>query len=278
VIEIFEQKFRPFKVHSGNVYYDRDISIPSYFHPELPYIFRALMFKENLNMNSFVLEVGNPRTSKSYCAMTIAENLERLRGKKFDVEKQLTFDDIKKFLNWSKDATDSIFILDETGTTLSPDQFWSLQQRVMRRFVQTQGFRKNVLIWVLPSVVFIQKGFRFMANYAIKTKKQGVVDVYKIVVDQLIGKGYPDYIETMHFNMPSAETIEIYERMKKEWNDVTLENDIDFMKDMEKPFEKPIPVSIIMSKLKDGKIPKEDAIFYLEQNGFSYNNAQLMVS
>lgn len=270
--------FSKFQVNYGNIYYEKDTTLPQNFYPNLPYIFRVLLFRESINMNSFILDVGNPRTSKSYCAIKVAEELSKMKNAEFDIEKQLTFDDIKKFLDWSKTATDSIFILDETGTSLSPDQFWSLQQRIMRRFVQTQGFRKNILIWVLPSIVFIQKGFRFMCNYAIKTRRQGVVDIHKIVVDQLIGKGYPQYIETMTFAMPSQEIINRYEQMKKEWNDIELEKDSDFLTNVNKSFEKPIPVRNVIELFKKGKITKDDGIFFLEQNGFSFANAELMVS
>ena len=275
---MFEMHFSKFQVNSGNIYYEKDISIPVNFYPNLPFIFRALLFRETINMNSFVLVVGNPRTSKSYCAIKIAEELSKIKGVEFDIEKQLTFDDVKKFLDWSRTATDSIFILDETGTALSPDQFWSLQQRVMRRFIQTQGFRKNVLMWVLPSIVFIQKGFRFMSNYAIKTRRQGVVDVYKIVVDQLLGKGYPDRIENMKFTMPSENIILKYEELKKAWNDIALQGDIEFLNNIEKPYQKAIPTNIVMNLFKKGKVSKEDGVLLLEQNGFSYNNAELMLS
>jgi hypothetical protein len=214
----------------------RDVGIPENFYPNLPYIFRTLLYRQWKNMNTFILIVGNPRTSKSYCAMNIGENYSKYNGNVFDVEKQLTFDDIKKFLVWSQNAYNSIFILDETGTTLSPDLWFSLQQRIMRRFVQTQGFRKNVLIWVLPSVVFLQKGFRFMCNYAIQTLRQGLVEIYKIKVNQLVGKGYPDKIEIMNFGKPSNETEEKYLAMKQEWNDNQLQQDVDFMTEIEKPY------------------------------------------
>src|SRR3989304_5433088 len=207
---MFESKFTKFDVNLGSsakIYSFWEIGIPKGFYPTLPYIFRSMLWRSKINMNTFLLIVGNPRTSKSYCAMRIAEIYEKKLKKKFDVETQLTFSDVKKFLIWSQNAENSIFILDETGTTLNPDQFWSLQQRIMRRFVQTQGFRKNVLIWVLPSIIFIQKGFRFMTNYALETIKQGTIQVNKVVVRQLTGKGFPEFREIMNYGYPNRETV-----------------------------------------------------------------------
>jgi len=274
---MFETYFSKFQVATGNIYFFKDITIPSNFYPELPYIFRALMFREKINMNTFVLIVGNPRTSKSYCAMKIAEKKEELKGNKFDVEQQLTFDDVKKFLNWSKTATESIFILDETGTTLSPDLFWSLQQRIMRRFVQTQGFRKNVLIWVLPSIVFIQKGFRFMSNYAIKTINQGNVEVYKVVVNQLLGKGYPDRIETMKFSLPTKETIEKYEQLKKDWNNKELESDVEFLNELGKPYERKFSAEFYLNAFRNLTIDSEELKKHLLELNYKETDIDVIV-
>lgn len=189
-------------------------------------------------MNSFVLIVGNPRTSKSSFAMKMCEELGKIKKQPFQIRKQLAFDEIKKYLLWSQTAIGSTFILDETGTSLSPEQFWELQQRVMRRFVQTQGFRQNILFWVLPSVIFIQKGFRFMSNFGIKTVRQGMVSIYKINVDQLRGKGWFSWLGSVKFGMPSEETWNEYVKYKKEWNDATLKDDIDYIDQMDKPSEK----------------------------------------
>lgn len=246
---MFEMNFSDFGVERTINYY-RDVGIPENFYPDKPFILRALLYRLKLNMNTFILIVGNPRSGKSVDAIKIAEEFCGLSGQVFCVEEQLTFDDVRKFLMWSINARESIFILDETGTSLAPDQFWSLQQRIMRRFCQVGGFRKNVLIWVLPSIAFIQKGFRFLANYAMLTKRQGMVDVYKVVVNQLIGKGFPDKIETMKVAMPSEETWKKYTGMKDTWNDVDLKKEIA---SIDKELHPPLRIRVEMDK-KTGNI------------------------
>jgi hypothetical protein len=263
--------------HSSNIYGFQDLAIPYWFYPNLPFVFRAVLFRTKINMNTFLLVVGNPRTSKSFFAMKFAEVYLRRVGKKFDVETQLCFDDIKKFLMWSQNAEDSLFILDETGTTLSPDLFWSLQQRIMRRFVQTQGFRKNVLIWVLPSIIFIQKGFRFLSNYGIKTIRQGLVEIHKIKVDQLIGKGYPQRIETLSFGMPSKETLDKYTEMKRIWNDQRLKEDIDFLK-MTEEESRPFNKQEILSLLCSGLITEETAKSEMGKIGYNEERTNLLLN
>lgn len=234
---MFEMNFSSF--HSTDkdnsvIYSFRDIPIPNDFYPDMPYLLRAVLYRNKMNMNTFILSVGGPRTSKSYGAMKIVEVYLNTLGKEFVVQEQLTFDDIKKFFKWSQGANSSAFILDETGSTMSPDQFWSMTSRLMRKFVQTQGFRKNLVVWVMPNICFLQKNFRFMCNYALKTLSQGTAEVYKVVVDQLLGKGYPDRIETLTYGYPSKKVCDEYENMKVNWNDITLADDIAFLDKMEK--------------------------------------------
>jgi len=215
--------------------------IPDNFYPMENYITRTLLWRDHQNKNTFVLIVGDPRCSKSAFAIYECIRLAKFRKRQFDVDKQLTFDDIKKFLIWSKDAECSEFVLDETGTALSPDEFWSLQQRVMRRFVQTQGFRRNILFWVLPSIVFIQKNFRFLCKYGLEAIEQGTLIVYKIKTVQILGKGHLERVCTIHFPKPESweesKTWDRYLELKTEWNDAKLQQDIDYMDLMTKPDE-----------------------------------------
>lgn len=115
---MFEMGFTGFAVQRMIT---RGDNIPKDFYPHESYLNRALLWRSKINMNTFILIVGYPRTGKSAFAIATCERLSQLKKQEFDIEKQLTFDDIKKFFIWSKDAKDSMFILDETGTTLSPD-------------------------------------------------------------------------------------------------------------------------------------------------------------
>ena len=225
---MFEMRFGTFNLN--RIIYNVGRLIPDNFYPKEPYMIRALLWRQKIDMNVFCLVVGNPRTSKSSWVIDKCDRLCQLQGKEFDIDKQLTFDDIKKFLLWSKDAKGSQFVLDETGSSMSPDQFWSVQQRVMRRFVQTQGFRRNILFWVLPSIVFIQKNFRFLCDYGIKTIRQGKVSIHKIKTDQLLGKTFIEKVIEEKFKKPRKKYWYHYMEIKKKWNDEKLKDDLNYLK------------------------------------------------
>lgn len=227
----FSMGFQPFNSNLS-IYQMETRRIPLNFYPKKPYLIRALLYRQVRDMNTFVLVVGDPRTSKSSFALSMCLLMSSLKRVAFNVETQLTFDDIKKFLAWSQVSSNSMFILDETGTSLSPQQFWEIQNRVMTRFVQTQGFRRNILFWVLPSSKLLQGNFKIMANYGIATMEQGRVSINKVWKNQLEGKFGYKWVGTTKFQKPESRYPKVwnkYVELKKAWNDEKLEEDIEFI-------------------------------------------------
>lgn len=96
----------------------------------------------------------------------------------------------------------------------------------------------NIVFWILPLVVFIQKNFRFMCDYGVKTfrRQQGRVSIHKIYVDELLGKGeiFPA-ICTIKFDLPSEKLWNRYLELKTVWNDQNLIDDIQYIEDSLKP-------------------------------------------
>lgn len=211
---------------SKKLEYKGSETIPEYFEPKAPFFIRHLLWRRHLNMNSIILIVGAVRTGKSYMALKIAENYTHYIKKEFSVNDQVSFE-IIPFLKWSQTETDNIFVLDEVGISLNPHEWYSIQSRVFRNFTQAQGFRRNVMILVLPNISFLLKSIRFMCNYVIETRGQGKGLIYKLMMNHIKGKGYPVGLGFIKFSLPSKKIIEPYEALKKKWNDEKLEEDIN---------------------------------------------------
>lgn len=227
----FSMSFSPMW-QKRNIYLYSKEPIPKDFYPKANSLLKHTLFRQQMNMNVFILVVGAVRSSKSYFALKFAEQFCKLKGIEFDVNKQVSFD-VKPFLIWSQTAMDNIFVLDEVGVNLNPQEWYSVQSKIMRNFTQTQGFRRNVLILVLPNVAFLLKSIRFMCNYVCETVKQGVVRVRKIYTNHTMGKSYPLFMGILKFKLPSKKTVKDYEEMKKEWNDKHLKMDLDFLEQIE---------------------------------------------
>jgi hypothetical protein len=227
----FETNFMPFE--SNRIIYFTD-PIPPDFYPNSYFLMRQILWRQHQNMNSFILIVGSVRSGKSYFGLKFSEDYCNISNIQYDVNKQCSFD-IKPFLYWSKDAHDNIFMLDEIQASLSPQDWYSVLARVFNVFCQCQGFRRNVLIMTLPNVAFLLKSIRFMCNYIIETMSQGNVSIRKLSMNHALGKGYLEFIGTIHFRKPSYNTLQDYENMKKDWNDKRLVSDINYIEMLERP-------------------------------------------
>ena len=206
--------------------------IPDDFHPNEPFFLRHILYRRKLNMNSILLIVGAVRSGKSYMALKLAERYCKILSKElgvdkeFDVNKQCSFD-IIPFLKWSQTETDNVYVLDEVGVSLNPQEWYSIQSKIFRNFTQAQGFRRNVMILVLPNASFLLKAIRFMCNYVIETKYQGTGYIRKLIMNHTRGKGYFLNMGMIKFRKPKMKTVKEYEKMKKDWNDRMLKVDID---------------------------------------------------
>jgi len=223
----FAMIFSRFEFHKRGEWKGRE-SIPDWFYSKAPFFLRHILWRRHLNMNSIILIVGGVRTGKSYMGLKIAETYCKLLNKKFDVNKQCSFD-IIPFLKWSQDETDNVFVLDEVGVNLNPQEWYSVQSRVFRNFTQAQGYLRNVMILVLPNISFLLKSIRFMCNYVLETRNQGKGFIRKVAMDHSRGKGYLMNIGSIKFSLPSKETIKEYEKMKKIWNKEHLKEDIQYL-------------------------------------------------
>ncbi len=223
----FAMDFSAIKQHRRHKFKSRG-DIPEVFYPRAPFFIRHILYRRKLNMNSIILIVGGVRTGKSYMALKIAETYCKILKKEFDVNTQCSFD-IIPFLKWSQTESDNAYVLDEVGVNLNPQEWYSIQSKVFRNFTQAQGFRRNIMILVLPNASFLNKSIRFMCNYVIETRYQGTGYIRKLIMNHTRGKGYFLNMGMIKFKLPKRKTVKEYEKMKKVWNDKMLKRDIEYL-------------------------------------------------
>lgn len=271
----FFMKFEPFR-HAKIITYSSSLRIPKNFLRNEITLLRFIMYRRKLNMNTILLVVGNVRTGKSYLALKIAEEYCRLNKTHFNVRKQCSFE-IIPFLRWSQNAVDSVFVLDEVGVTLNSQDWFTIQSKIMRNFIQAQGFRRNLLIIVLPSIAFLLKSIRFMVNYVVETIQQGTIKWYKMVMRHSLGKGHISYMGILRFGLPSKETVEEYENMKKEWNDEQLDTDIEQLEGMKELRFYTMPKQDLVKAVKGGLIDDDKFVDDLTSKGYRKTDAKIML-
>jgi len=228
----FAMTFSPLNVSTGRMKGGRG-NIPENFYKSTPLFLRHLLYRNKMNMTTVVLIVGQIRTGKSWTGLKLCEKYSQYKRLKYDPKTQMSFE-ILPFLLWSRDSTDSVYLLEELGRSVPPAEWWSVQSKIFRNFIDTQGFRRNVLIMTLPNAKNLLSSIRTNVNYVIVQKAQGYALVFKQIVDSLKGKMYYFYMGGLKTSTPTQPTIEHYEKLKKEVNDEWLKNDIKEMETKEK--------------------------------------------
>lgn len=231
----FFMKFETFG-NSNKIITEYGKQIPKWFRPDLKNLtlLRHILYRRHIQMNTFVAVVGDVRTGKSYFSLRIAEELSRLEKKKFDVKKQCSFD-ILHFLKWSNSNTNSVYVLDEVQTSMSPREWYDIQHKIFNEFCDIQGFRKNILLMPFPNISFIDKHLRFLINYVVRTMSQGRVKWYKVVTQPELGKNWLDFMGVYRYQLPSRNTIEYYESLKKKFCDTKLTDVIETLENRNEP-------------------------------------------
>lgn len=204
--------------------------IPESFYPDEGLLFRHLLWRRKLNMNSILLIVGGVRTGKSYAGLKICERYCKLVGKEFDVKKQCGFEPVD-YLEWvNAGAMDDAYFLDELGASISPQLWFTQQSRIFNTYTQIGGYRLNLLVMATPNISYLLKSVRFLLNYVIEMYSQGRGVVCKVKMIHRFGKGYLPNLGGLKVSKPKLSIIIPYEEQKRKWNQERLEKDIKILK------------------------------------------------
>src|SRR3972149_556879 len=259
------------------------------FHSELnfssnePLLYQLLQLRKDKNKDSIVVVVGEKRSGKSYFCMKTAEDLAIKWGIKFDVDN--VFYEIEDLLKFMYNNKDSIGIVEEAGFFLNAQEWASIENKIVRNMTQTQGFRRNIIFFNLPHFAFLNKTMRLMTNFGIETIGRGKVVVKKVNPNYLEGDGYFTKLETIEFVLPSKELVERYEEKKKIYNDVWIQQDIEYFQLLSgekklpekiKPI-RPLPTSAVVNLFKNKKIEKEEALSELVSHGYDLGRAEKLL-
>lgn len=96
-----------------------------------------------------VLVVGRQRTGKTFFAMYLAEQICKMRGQKFNVDNDMFFT-VEDLAQRYDEGMNKVYILDEAGISLNVYEGNQLHQRVFQKIVESQAYRSNILVIVLP--------------------------------------------------------------------------------------------------------------------------------
>ncbi len=216
--------------------YQYGTGIPNWFKPHLRNhnLLRHILFRSYRQMNSFIAIVGSVRSGKSFFGLRIGEDYYKEKKEEFLVKDHCSFR-ILPFLEWSTQAENSFYMVDEIQLEMGVREWFRVQNRVFNQFCDIQGWRRNVLVMPFPNISYIDKHLRFLLNYVVKTINQGKVKWYKVVNRAELGKCWLDPIGTIRFKKPSQKVIDDYTDMKTKFTNKQLDYNLDQLRVKVKP-------------------------------------------
>jgi hypothetical protein len=188
-----------------------------------------------------VLVCGRQRIGKTRFGCTLANIFSVFLYFKWWDHENSFFIDPKSMLRGISDAGYQILILDECGfkeSGLNKHEWWSNMSSLFDYCLQTQGFLRNIYIFVLPQAPDVVLDVRKYIDYVFGGRKKGEFKASKIYKkeDQLVRdlKKYKQvWIENLTFRKSDLPDF-IWEPIEKKVNQIKMQTRIDKIEAMEK--------------------------------------------
>lgn len=246
----------------------------TYDNPNL--FLEILNIRKQKGQDSIIVVVGQKRTGKSWSAIKLAEVLDR----NFNVDEGLYFEP-SPFLKYFNTVENKVVIFDEGSESYDSRTWYDIQNKIFNSLLTREGFRRNIIILTLPVLSDLDKRAIRLSTFLItmmgfnKEKEMAFGNVYRLKLFDLQGKTFPMNIQTMRFGKASQKNLEAYEKMKRDWNKVKSDENIELLEMLENPeySRRKIPYSDLMKMFKVGSI--DDDQFTDKMTGLNFSQTDI---
>ena len=150
--------------------------------------------------NSLIMLLGQPRTGKSYTAITLANKLD-VNG--FDVKDKVSWT-IPDFITQIQNAPEgSCLIFDEAGAEFNSRNYQSQFSKMLNFILQTFGSRYVNVLMCLPLLNFTDKSARQLCTFSLIMMQRGQARVYSHWNDLPFGEPDRRYLGDLKVNDPN---------------------------------------------------------------------------
>ena len=127
-----------------------------------------------------ILICGKQRSGKSFIALWVAYRILKFYKKKLEPKNNVFFDPLKAMEDL-ENAEKEPFIIDEAGALLGAREWWSKFNIAFDKVIQTQAYKCNCYIFVLPFATDLDKIFRKHVDFQILMRKRGYFSVFEFI-------------------------------------------------------------------------------------------------
>jgi len=139
----------------------------------MSFLVHGTLKKHEAGKSPIILITGELGNGKTMAAIGLADLLNvKINGEKWSMDN--IFHNVKRFVNKMYSAKNEILVFDEAGITLSSGEWWSKFNKAFYKIIQTQRFKNNIYIIVLPVAMSLAKDHRRMIDFKIQMVKKRV--------------------------------------------------------------------------------------------------------
>lgn len=163
-----------------------------------PYYWNYLKKRMLFGFNPILVIVGKPRMGKTWVGLDIALELD----KDFSSETSY-YISLKDFIMDLAKLQGRVIIIDDPGSKLSTFQWSSIWNQAFSFILQTQGYKNNCFILIVPHIKYVIKAHRYMVDLMAEVFARGCAkfniirtnwgemrpnrDMYRMNVESVIG-------------------------------------------------------------------------------------------
>lgn len=129
--------------------------------------------------------------------------------------KNLTARSFEQFKELVRTYKNNVIVIEEAGTHLDADEWWTLENKLYNKIVQTQAFRRNVYILVCPSSRDIAKKHRATLNMMFSVERKNVRQRRAMIK--------PNFIKKKHWLLRDRNYVQYW------LNRIAIEYDREFL-------------------------------------------------
>lgn len=240
--------------------------------------------RQEKNMDSVIVVVGERRSGKSYGAITIAEKLSKMMGKKFIVATNMFFEPIE-FLKRFNQIEKEVIILDEASESIDSRQWYDIANKIFNSLIMREGFKNNVIIMTFPVLSDLDKRALRLSSHLItmlghnSEQKVSYGMAYRLKPIHLMGKSSPRKIQLLKIGLPTDENRTVYDQMKRDWNAKKSGDNITTMEMLLDPetFKKPLPRDDYIEAFRREKIDEEHFAKNMSRLGVNDDDIDMLI-
>ncbi len=147
----------------------------------MSFLIYGIMKKHEAGKSPIILITGELGNGKTMAGIGIARSIhKKIHGTADWDMKGNIFHDVRTFVRKMFTAESQILLFDEAGVTLNAKEFWSKFNTAFYKVIQTQRFKNNIYIIILPIAMSLARDHRRMIDFKLEMVKKRYAKVWLV--------------------------------------------------------------------------------------------------